>query len=666
MRMGRRHGKGKSEDLPVSKQRIACFREKRHDGKGSYPASFYLPVCVHAPKTMLHGLLAILSLNASPHRDSQPQLDTAFVVSRRLTFGGVGRFQRSWQGNLNNTQSVTGFLAEQGVFLKQYGVSGIATISRRGADPQQTQVLWNGLPVANAMLGMPDLNTMYLFGNTEISLIDGGNASAYGSGSVGGTLQLTMGKPLDTGFSASNAATVGNYGRLSNGTDIAWKKQHFWTRGQFFMASNRNDFIYRDVVNNEWQNVRMQNAQTHFTTARWLAGVNFKTGEIKTIIESSYANRNLGNIMGSQVFSGNQIDYNKRALIESNIYLKKVNNINRLGITRDQIVFTDTAHHVQDTSLADVKHFQTEWYFNYRKIKILTGADLQWQSGRASSYHGVRERIYPAQFLSVNIPIKNWIFNTSIRFEWYEKIPVWSASTERNIAKRLKLKANAHNTFRRPTLNDLFWGTLAARNLKNEYGYGAETGIEYGIKRNHYFASFTSCIYARNITNAIVWMPANPQWIPMNAMQGKFQGLQFMANQKWVSGKSILRILLNYDYLNSAMLYSEADVVKRERIFVPRHSGNLLLGLDRGTWNGNVNYVYTGARFISTDNSEMLNGFGLLNLQLSHTMVIKNKWTGFIQLSIQNLSNIKYENMPGKPMPGRNFLISLILKYNQK
>ena len=54
-------------------------------------------------------------------------------------------------------QSMATLLAQQAqVFVKSYGFNGLATLSFRGASSSQSAVLWNGVPIQNAALGLAE------------------------------------------------------------------------------------------------------------------------------------------------------------------------------------------------------------------------------------------------------------------------------------------------------------------------------------------------------------------------------------------------------------------------------------------------------------------------------------------------------------------------------
>ncbi|MFZ9632166.1 MAG: TonB-dependent receptor, partial [Bacteroidia bacterium] len=150
--------------------------------------------------------------------------DTVFVHVQRIDFATLGRVVREYQAG-NDDRSLTSALGGAGVFFKQYGVAGSSTISRRGADANQTQVNWNGLPVNNAMLGMTDFNTLLNWGNTEMFLVEGGNSASVGSGSMGGTLFLRNGVAFGNKKSFEQKSkilsTIGSFGERNVAADVS-------------------------------------------------------------------------------------------------------------------------------------------------------------------------------------------------------------------------------------------------------------------------------------------------------------------------------------------------------------------------------------------------------------------------------------------------------------
>ena len=105
-------------------------------------------------------------------------VDTIFINKTRADFASIGRLKVGIANN-NRAKTLTDAMGETGTFFKQYGPAGSATITKRGADASQTQVIWNGLPINHPMLGMMDFNNISAYGNDEMYIIEGGNSSMY-------------------------------------------------------------------------------------------------------------------------------------------------------------------------------------------------------------------------------------------------------------------------------------------------------------------------------------------------------------------------------------------------------------------------------------------------------------------------------------------------------
>jgi iron complex outermembrane receptor protein len=78
------------------------------------------------------------------------------------------------------------------------------------------------------------------------------------------------------------------------------------------------------------------------------------------------------------------------------------------------------------------------------------------------------------------------------------------------------------------------------------------------------------------------------------------------------------------------------------------------------------NYTYTGVSFTKSDLSEWNNDFEIANLSFSKTINFKNQNDLNIQLGINNIWNKSYQVMPDRPMPLRNFQLTLQYSITKK
>ena len=79
---------------------------------------------------------------------------------------------------------------ESPIFIKSYGLGGLATTSARGGSAQHTAILWNGFQINNASTGQIDLSLIPMQSAGSVAIQYGGSCALWGSGAVGGAIHL--------------------------------------------------------------------------------------------------------------------------------------------------------------------------------------------------------------------------------------------------------------------------------------------------------------------------------------------------------------------------------------------------------------------------------------------------------------------------------------------
>ncbi len=78
-----------------------------------------------------------------------------------------------------------------GVEIQRYGAFGAdATLGIRGSSPQQVLVLLDGLPIAGAQIENVNLEQLPVAGVERVEVVEGGGSTLYGSGSIGGVINV--------------------------------------------------------------------------------------------------------------------------------------------------------------------------------------------------------------------------------------------------------------------------------------------------------------------------------------------------------------------------------------------------------------------------------------------------------------------------------------------
>jgi vitamin B12 transporter len=161
---------------------------------------------------MLHVLaaaIAVTSPSPSPTAPAPPEI--AHVVTSDRSQEAISRTARTTyvvtKTDMVRDGDITVADAVQnvpGVTLNRYGGFGAQTsLSIRGSSTQQVLVLLDGMPVAGAQLDGVDLAQYATSGIERVEVVEGGGSTLYGSGSVGGIVNIITAHPAAGNASAS-------------------------------------------------------------------------------------------------------------------------------------------------------------------------------------------------------------------------------------------------------------------------------------------------------------------------------------------------------------------------------------------------------------------------------------------------------------------------------
>lgn len=617
---------------------------------------------------------------------------TVEISARRVDLASVGRSVLTIR-NSNTGLPLANSLQREGVYLKSYGISGSATISRRGADPTQTQVLWNNLPICNPMLGMGDFTVLMPIGMT-VKLVEGGNATLLGSGSVGGSIALnndmlnSSQRAFNQGLLSFHSGSFGEFGISAMSITPSANRINRWESLKSVKTNKLsatvavsyseavNDFAFRDP------GLMLDNRiMTGASISRKLArsSIQYRGQKSQWVWHSEVAEvqRGLGVLLNSFASLGTQFDRAIRTVLESNTQLTpRWKATHRLGWVRDYMEYQDgnfiIGNPIPQISEAQTWHLQTEWYYKPNASSLLLiGGDFQSQQANISHYVGPVNRQLPAIFIAwhkigtSNLLSTPWTWQrvATARFEAIERIPTASISwVVKPTSSVASVKFNVHSTFRRPTLNDLYWFVPGNR-PKLTYEQGVGTEISWQRKWTKY-GSLEWLVYARYLDRPIVWIPAGAFWMPINLEGG---GLYYGGQSKtkayvWVHPTFGTWIWANQWERTTTWVKTTPNSDAYHQIFIPNLSGKSTLIWQKKNVSVELGYAYTGKRYIQTDNKKYLPGFGLLQADISYSTRFKANSMVF-HLEGDNLLNTEYQTVPNRPMPGATVRLTCTISF---
>lgn len=99
-----------------------------------------------------------------------------------------------------------------GIEIERYGAFGsLSSVSIRGSSSAEVLVLVDGMPVAGAQIDSIDLGQIPTSGIERIEVVEGGGSTLYGSGSIGGIINIITAQPAR----ARAIAQAGSFGEAS-------------------------------------------------------------------------------------------------------------------------------------------------------------------------------------------------------------------------------------------------------------------------------------------------------------------------------------------------------------------------------------------------------------------------------------------------------------------
>jgi iron complex outermembrane receptor protein len=579
-------------------------------------------------------------------------------------------------------QSLAQVLGSQSqVFIKSYGPAALATASFRGGNANHTPVLWNGFAMQSPLNGQTDLALIPSFLLEGIALQYGSPAALFGSGAIGGSIHLQTQNKLLEGHHVKLMAGLGSFGTHTLGAKVQLQYGKWKSNFGFYRQQGLNDFRFHKA--NLLQPGEIQIApevsranHANFKQHAYLQEVEGKLGkyhELGVRLWWQEAQRNLPEFSLNPMANATQHDKQLRLMGEYKFKKQQYELQSRTGFFKDDIVYNDLLNGLSQTKGHQLTQFIDQFWHGKKfewllsgMVQKLNGEGNLFQNGNNFSFIQWQDR--QAIFGS----IKHQNFNgklqqqLSLRSEWVngKRVPLMpSCGLQLFIHKSLTVLGNASSSYRLPTFNDLYWPQMGNPFLKPEQGMS----FELSLKNNTtFFKKFvlnqTLTAYHKEISNWILWVPVSGNLSkPFNLHAVESKGIEWQWQFNLSVGKSKFQLGGLLDITQAmpirSTLYADSSINK-QLIFTPRIKQQIQAGFSRGSLNALYTWNYVGNRFTSSDNQNWLAPYQLHSLAASYGFKVKQHLFT-IQASLQNLFNQTYQIMVNRPMPLRNFQLTL-------
>lgn len=589
------------------------------------------------------------------------------------------------------------------IFVKNYGKTSLSTVSIRGTSASHTDVLWNGISLKSPMLGQVDFSLIpsNLFNNIYINY--GGSSIINTSGALGGSVNLLNNTNWNNKISFKLTQDIGSYSTINNFIEVNLGKSNFQSSTKLYNNYSKNDFEFKnkniakiDVLTGEYIYPIQKNTNAKFHQKGFMQSFSYKKNNLISNINFWHQSSNrsiprLNTYEGddySNINNENSIDnilsinttyyfkksklYFNNALVNKNINYKLKNYISGLGY--NNIINSIGLSNSYYNNINYIYNFNNTlslactYSFNYHKVETI-------EQIKKSGYNKTRNE----NFFSLNL--SKSIFNrlTSsiiIRKNLIDNknIPIIAfAGLDFLILKKINLhiKSSISDNYNFPSLNDLFWQPGGNPNLLTEESKTVDFTLETTKKINRFNLKISSTYYFSKISNWIIWLPS-PQgyWSPYNIKGVNSNGLSLNFNLLYKIKKTQINIATNCSYTKSinngdSTLWGES--FNKQLPYIPVYSANSFINFKHNNYYISYIFNYYSERYTSSAQEISLRDwlYPYYMNDISIGKILFYKTLSFdIKFKIYNLLNEEYRTVLGRPMPGRNYLIELKIKFN--
>ena len=549
-----------------------------------------------------------------------------------------------------------------GVEIRRSGSYGKASsISIRGANSNQVQVLVDGVRVKSPTLGQVDLSDLSRDLIDRIEIIRGPQSTLYGADAIGGVINIITKKGKGP-FQASVQQEAGNYDTLRSRIQAsgAWKSfdyslsaSHFESNGQF---------------QNDGSNVNALNGRL---------GVSLPLDSSLSFI-IRYNKSDIG-VPVKGVFPGPQpidpiINPNAKQQSETTVMLLEAKtrpvtwweSTARISRYENNAGFQDPADpgvtfDFPTFSQINVERREAEWLNSIHLGPWSTstvGLGYRHEEGDNKGTFRTARHV-PSIFFEQQLRFFERLFLTG-GFRNEDDSVFGSATTQRGslafVVKETgtRIRGGAGTGFRAPTFNDLFFPDFGNPDLQPERSMSYDAGVDQKLWQGRIRLGLT---YFRNefknLITCCVPIPTAPFGGPVNVGSARSAGIEFTSEADVLPN---LVASLNYTYTDTKNVQTRRWLSRE-----PQHRWNIGLTWEPIRRLSLFTQVYVVTQQWETVGEVYNSGYTRVDLGGTYRVLEKYSWIQGVDLTlrVQNLLNEGYAEVRGFPALGANVLVGL-------
>lgn len=656
---------------------------------------------------LIPGLLAFSSLYSQGIQDSVFQIDGVEVRAEQI-------FEKEKAGMKETTidtvvlkekvnLSLSDLLSENtSVFIKNHGRGALATASFRGTAASHTQVNWNGININSPMAGMVDFSLIPVHIIDELNLKHGSASMADRSGGIGGSINIQNSVNWDNRSKVKYVQGIGSYRTFDEFLHVESgnKKVRLKTRLYHNYSKNDYTFINRGIGNLDPETGEIihpldTNDNAVYSRYGIVQEIYYRPGSNHIFSLKYWGQHSDRTIPRATSYEGpensnlnNQNDTDHKVVVDWKYYGQQSKFLLRSGYSGKQLDYTQN-NQVPGLGLIPTIYSESSQksFINTLSYSREIKPDFSIESTMEVNLHDVisqdsvsktgyeRQRFELSLFLAMRKSFADRLnLNLMLRQDWVDQdrvpfVPYLGFDFRLIRGMDLVLKGNIARNYHLPTLNDLYWQPGGNPALLPEQGFSVEAGLEYQLifKQQHLKTELT--LYRTDIDNWILWIPSyKGYWAPRNIKRVLSKGMEFHTRLRGNLNRLKYTLSGTYAYTSSvnygdSLVWGDESYGK-QLVYIPLHSGNLMVNLSFGNYFITYQHNSYSERFTTSSNDptrrDWLYPYFMNDLMAGKEFHLKG-FSFTAELKIYNLFNETYHSILYRPMPGRNYHLVIMI-----
>jgi len=549
------------------------------------------------------------------------------------------------------------------VVLKDYGPASISTISMRGGNASQVQVSWNGVELNSPMLGLVDLS---LVNTNLLNQITISSSLRDFSGITGGlNLESKSLENLDPNLQVELGMRVKSFNSNDYSFKTSFSKKRYGLSVSAIATRALNDYKYPLGSENR-QFGESEVKRTGLMLSQFLNTKKIGGFELHVWAQNSFNEIPPTVVQSSS--SAFQYDRFLRTQLHHESKFGKIQFRSVFSHALNENDYTDSLNLVFAENRFSRLHGQTEisrlskgWS---QKLK-LSVEDIKAVS---KSFDEEKSReIYSVNYSLAKIFKKNkFQFNSKVSLIDGQLFTAYQLFADVYLMHDFFIFGGISQSFRAPTLNDLYWNPGGNSDLVPEQAQAAELGLKKLVVKTKTQASLEITAFSRNTKNWMLWAFNSElnYWSAANINKVNTSGLESQLKlRSQFSESSAIKLSLGGQYVSSIFL---------ESLSLPNiEEGSQLYYVPNVSLNGELSWEFNELEFFYTVNHRSsqegvlytLSEFIVQDASVAQKIATKiAKLT--LRINAKNIFNTRYEMVEYRPLPGRYFEIEINLKSN--